>query len=104
MTQRIQEELALESVSTQSLVIAAFGSKRAQAKPCDIVRVMITTKSGPDLRLDLFVVPHICDVLTGQPASVHFRRYAHLSHLEFADEGVSNVPLEIDMLIGSDAY
>lgn len=36
LTQRIRDELALGSVSTQQLSIAAFGSKRAQAKPCDV--------------------------------------------------------------------
>ena len=86
LTQRIRDKLALGSgsESTQKLSITSFGSKRAQDRPCDVVKIKIKTKSRPELELSLFVVPHICNPLTAQPASNLFRRYAHLSHLKFA--------------------
>ena len=94
MTQRIKQELGLTPVSTQRLSIAAFGSKRAQASRCDVVRVKVKmkTKSTQELELDLFVVPHICDPLTAQPASARFREHSHLSHLNFADDSADEAP------------
>ena len=91
-------------MSTQQLSIAAFGARRAQSKPCDVVRVRIKTKSKQELELDLFVVPHICDPLIAQPPSTCFSEHPHLSHLDFADDSVDETPREIDMLIGSDSY
>ena len=104
LTQWIREKLALGTMSTQQLSIAAFGSRQAQAKPCDVVRVKIKTRSQRELELDLFVVPHICDPLIAQPASTCFREHSHLSHLNLADDSVDGAPREIDMLIGSNSY
>ena len=86
------------------MAITSFGSKRAQDRPCDVVKIKIKTKSRPELELSLFVVPHICNPLMAQPASNLFRRYFHLSHLKFADNNEGNASLEVDLLIGSDAY
>ena len=104
LTQGVRDKLALVTMSTHQLSIAAFGSKQAQARPCDVVRVKIKARSQRELELDLFVVPHICDLLTAQPASTCFKEYSHLSHLNFADDSVDGAPREIDMLIGSDSY
>ena len=56
------------------------------------------------MELDLFVVPHICDLLIAQPPSTCFSEHSHLSHLNFADDGIEEAPQEIDILIGSDSY
>ena len=96
-----REKLALTTTSTQQLSITAFGSK---TKPCEAVRVQIRTRSKPDLELDLFVVPHICDALAAHPSSSYLRWYPHLTHLEHADDVEGDTPLEVDVLIGSDTY
>ena len=104
LTERMKQDLRLEAVSTQLLSIATFGSKRAQAKPCDVVTLGILTRSGPDLKVNFFVVPHICDPLSVQPVSTCSEWDISLSNLDFADCCDGTEPLEVDLLIGSDVY
>ena len=101
LTTKVKQDLRLESVSTQQLSIAAFGSRRAQVKSCDVVTLKIQTRFGPDLQVHLFVVPHICDPLSARPVSTG---YQHLSGLDLADHCSESELLEVDLLIGSDVY
>ena len=101
LTAKVKQDLRLETVKTQRLLVAAFGSRRAPAKPCDVVTLKVQTRFGPDLELSLFVVPHICDPLSVQPVCTC---YQHLSGLDLANRySESEIP-EIDLLIGSDTY
>ena len=68
------------------------------------MRVKIKTRSQGELELDFFVVPHICNALTAQPASTFFKEHSHFSHLNFADDSVDGAPREVDMLIGPDSH
>ena len=101
LTAKVKQDLELETARTQRLSIAAFGSRRAPAKPCDVVTLNVQTRIGPDLEVGLFVVPHICDPLSVQPVRTG---YQHLSGLDLADRYSENEILEIDLLIGSDVY
>lgn len=98
---KVKQDLRLESVSTQQLSIAAFGSRRAPAKSCDVVTLKIQTRFGPDLEVHLFVVPHICDPLSARPMSTG---YQYLSGLDLADHCSEIELLEVDLLIGSYVY
>lgn len=102
LTRRVKEALALPVCGKQCLSIAAFGSKRGEPEQCEVVRLTVRTRLG-NQKLDLFVVPHICDPLTMQPINTCLKMYSHLSRLDFADTSQGEM-LEVDMLIGSDFY
>ena len=70
---------------------------------CDVVRVVIHTKTSDHHEIKLFIVPHICDPLTTQSIATSSKTYAHLAHLKLADEPQDG-RLQVDMLIGSDLY
>ena len=104
LTERMQKDLGIEATTTQRLSIAVFGSKRAPAKPYDIVTLGVQTRTESDLEIDLFAVPHICDPLTMQPLSISPDRYGHFTDLDLAEQSDLANSLEVDMLIGSDSY
>ena len=70
---------------------------------CDAVHVVIHTKTGDHQEIGLFVVPHICNLLTTQSIATSSKTYVHLAHLKLADESQDG-RLQVDMLIGSDLY
>ena len=104
ITARAKGTLSLKSVSEQCLSIAAFGSRGEDPKMCEIVRVGVRSKFGPDKELTLFVVPHICDALTAQPISVCAETYSHLAQLDLADASDGHSQMEVDILVGCDYY
>jgi hypothetical protein len=57
---------------------------------CEVVRTGVKSKLGPDKRMALFVVPHICDALTVQPISTCTEKYSHLAQLDLADAADGN--------------
>lgn len=71
---------------------------------CEVERVGVRSKFGPNKELTLFVVPYICDALTAQPISVCTDRYKHLSQLDLADASDDNSRMEVDVLVGCDHY
>ena len=60
-------------------------------------------KHGTDQEFEVLVVPQICKPISLQLLSVCVTSCEHLSQLQLADPG-SNVPLEVDVLIGNDYY
>lgn len=104
ITARTKDALSLRSVSEQYLSIAAFGSRGEDPVLCEVVRVGVKSKLGPDKSLALFVVPHICDALTTQPISMCTEKYDHLAHIDLADAADGNSQMEVDILVGCDYY
>ena len=96
--------LGVNSEDKCQLAIAAFSSRRNVPQMCEVVRVGIKVKSGPDVELTLYTVPYICEPLSVQPISVCAQSYDHLSCLELADSTVGEIPLDVDVLVGSDHY
>jgi len=70
----------------------------------DVVKVGIATKEGDDEELELVSVPIICQPLTFQPIDLCVKKYQHLSDLELADSTQNDVPMEVDLLTGSNYY
>ena len=64
----------------------------------------IQTRSGEDLKISLFVVPHIFDPFTPQPISAFAEQFHQFSNLDFAEYDNDGDPPSVDMLIGSDVY
>ena len=63
----------------------------------------VHTREGRNTRVDLFVVPRICEPLTKQPLTRCLELFPHLSELDLADD-LTKETRGIDMLIGSDFY
>lgn len=100
LVKQAAENLSLPVTGRQQLSIAAFGSTR-----CSGV-TQYTLSSIPKLdhqEIGLFVVPHICNLLTTQSIATSSKTYVHLAHLKLADESQDG-RLQVDMLIGSDLY
>lgn len=49
-------------------------------------------------------VAKICEPLNSQPIDFAVKQYPHLSNLPLADSNPRGLPLDIDVLIGSDYY
>ena len=99
---KVKGLLDLKPETLQQLSIATFGAGK-ENRLCETVRVGMKMKHGTDQEFKVIVVPQICEPITPQPLSVCVESCEHLSQLELADPG-SNIPLEVDVLIGSDYY
>lgn len=104
LSSRAKETLHLVPEDECQLAIAAFGSKRSGAQTCGVVRVGMKTHRGPDIELTLLTVPYICEPLSVQPISLCQESFDHLSRLELADNSDGTIPMEVDILVGSDYY
>jgi len=102
LTRRVKNALNLPVVSKKSLSIAAFGSRKGRPRQCEVVHLIMKTRHGSS-RLEVFVVPHICDPITSQAAVADVKMYSHLAGLDLADLNHDDV-MEVDLLIGSDSY
>ena len=104
ITSRIQRQLSLSAVGTESLQIKTFGSSESHNTLCDVVQLGLATKDDGLLQMTALVVPFICHPLTSQPVSLSRQQYSHLEGLDLADSADTCDTLEIDVLIGSDVY
>lgn len=99
---KVRDMLHLKPEALQQLSIATFGAGR-ENRLCETVRVAMKMKHDADQEYEVLVVPQICEPISPQLLSVCVESCEHLSQLESADSG-SNIPLEVDVLIGSDYY
>ena len=104
MTERAMKLLHLEPTGEQSLLISTFGTVSEQAKVYPLVSVGVHLKGYPNASLSLYVVPTICEPLSGQPVTATVEADDHLMGLDLADvaDGISSLP--VDILIGCDHY
>ena len=99
----LRNELKLPSERSVTLSIKTFGSETERMQTCDAVELGLKTKLCLDLELTLYVVPFICELLSGQPTDIAVERFKYLSGLDHADPDDSdNLPISI--LIGADYY
>ena len=83
--------------------IKTFGAQHEKTQICDAVELGLKTKLGSDLELTLYVVPFICEPLSGQPTDIAVERFRYLSGLDLADpDDTEN--LSISILIGAVYY
>ena len=102
ITCRVKDMIDLKPENTQCLSIATFGAEK-ENRVCETVTVVMKMKHGLDQEIVAFVVPHICEPIAPQPLNACIKDYEHLSQLEFADS-YGDLPLQVDILIGSDYY
>ena len=104
VTRHVKNALKLKSKGEQCLSIATFGSDKKDARNCEVVKIGMRVKNGPDKELKLLTVPTICSSLTPQPIMLCVEKYHHLSWLDLADFTDGKTTMDIDMLIGADYY
>ena len=104
ITCHLRDQLNLPTMGSESLQIKTFGTTETHDASCDVVRLGLKTKEGGTLSVTALVVPFICNPLISQPINYAKESYNHLLGLELADSADVSDVLEIDMLIGSDAY
>ena len=85
-----REALRLPMTDRKRLAVAAFGSKRMEPRLCYVVRVKVCAKAGETTRVDLFVLPHICEPITYQPLAECVKLFPHLANLELADDQIGD--------------
>ena len=99
----LRTKLKLPSEQSTTLSIKTFGAQYEKTQICDAVELGLKTKLGSDLELTLYVVPFICEPLSGQPTDIAVERFRYLSGLDLADpDDTENLPISI--LIGADYY
>ena len=104
LTEQVKNTLGLQRIKRQHLSISIFGTSRSDPRHCEVVCIGIVTKSGQDEVVELLVVPRICNALSAQPVQLCSNTFPHLTPLTLADTHPADVPLNVDMLIGSDFY
>ena len=100
---KLRDILKLSAEQSIAVAIKTFGTETEKVQNCDIVKLLLKTKSGTDLELSLHTVPFICEPLSGQPMEVAVERFSYLHGLDLADADPSERS-EIDVLIGADYY
>lgn len=71
---------------------------------CLVVSVEMHLKGYHTVTLLLYVVPVICEPLTGQPIGTCVEQNSHLVGLDLADSSSSESRLQVNLLVGSDYY
>ena len=84
--------------------IATFGSSEGRRQSCERVVVGICTHDGPDRKLALLSVPHICELLSDSLVRGYIKGYLHLMNLNFMEPSEDTAQRGPDILIGCDYY
>ena len=79
-----------------------FGNKKERQERCDIVNLGVETVNNGCVELRLLSVEHICEPIYN--SSIDLDQYPYLKQLNLAFDSFNDVPLEIDILLGSDQY
>ena len=101
---RLKDALRLTVQESVAVSIRTFGSEAEKTQKCDVVKLGLKARTGADLEISLYVVPLICEPLSGQPLDLTVQRFPYLSGLDLADSGNVTDNLEIDILVGADYY
>ena len=86
------------------MLIKTFGSENHTRQTCDVVKLGINLRDGSNMQMSFLSVPLICEPLSNQPIALAASSWNRLAPLQLADYSQGDVPLEIDILIGSDQY
>ena len=104
MSERAMKLLQLEPSGEQALSISTFGTTKERTKVCPVVSVGVHLKGYPNASLSLYVVPTICEPLTGQTITATIEADDKLMSLDLADIADGTSCLPVDVLIGCDHY
>ena len=93
---RLKDALRLTVQQSVAVSIRTFGSEMEKTQKCDVVKLGLKARTGADLEISLYVVPLICEPLSGQPLDLTVQRFPYLSGLDLADSGNVTDNLEIN--------
>ena len=102
ITMRACKELGLRRLGRKPMSIMTFGNKKERQERCDIVNLGVETVNSGCVELRLLSVEHICEPIYN--SSIDLDQYPYLKQLNLAFDSFNDVPLEIDILLGSDQY
>ena len=103
ITPAARKLLNLKTITKKTVNIKSFG-ERKDKKEVDVVKFAVKSKDGG---MNIYVnalVSDTCLPIDSKKIRFAKSRYKHLKNLDLADENPSNLPLNIDILIGSDFY
>ncbi|XP_066923479.1 uncharacterized protein [Clytia hemisphaerica] len=103
ISKEARERLKLRTVGKKSVNIMSFGNKTENLE-LDEVDLAVKNQKGT---LSIYVralVSDICLPLEDQVINLAQSKYKHLQDLKLADQNPDNLPLQIDVLIGSADY
>ena len=103
VSQGVVNALKLETVKTETIRIATFGSQDQQLQADNLVELTLTKpETGFAMTLNAFSVPRICSDLQGQDLHWVKENHQRLKDIDFADTCTDCGPMQIDLLIVSD--
>ena len=102
VTPRVRDLLNLQTIAKKEMSIKTFGGAR-YTKSLDLVNLCVKVDSGLHVYINAFV-NEISYPLQGQHHNYAKNNYPHLRGLKLADNNPNNMPVDIDILIGSDFY
>ena len=98
-----RQRLDLEKLNSTDMNVNVFGGG-GNVKKMDCVKFAVkSSNGGKSIYVNAFV-NEICKPLSGQTIELAVERFDHLKGLRLADSNPENLPLKIDILIGSDFY
>ena len=103
VTKELCKELHLKPISKQKVAIKTFGQNKT-VKELDIVELCIKSKDGGESFYVKALVNDICLPIQNQNISLAKEQYEPLKFVELADSNPRNLPMNIDILIGSAHY
>ena len=98
----LRNKLTLPTLKTEQLVINTFGTNESEIKQYDLLKFVMKSKDKTfEIETNALVQETICSPLQGQEVKFAKEHYAHLFHLDLADES-PGPQAEINIVIGAD--
>ena len=101
----VSEILKLQSIQKERIIIKAFHNKEEAMRLLDVVNICIWDIAKKAYRqIEVYVVPFICNPISGQNIQLAQFQCKHLMNLKLADLNDGESELEVDSLIGTDFF
>jgi len=98
---RLKERIELKPIKREMLNLNTFGTEKCQRRGCDLVKVILKSKDGSNIKICALTFSTIC----APPAtSIRLQQFDQLTELDLADYQHTEGTDAIDVLIGSDHY
>ena len=95
VSQRVVDALKLETINTEKLGIATFGSQKQEVQGVNLVELASSkSETGFKLTPNAFSVPDICSELQGEDLNWVKENCPHLRDIEFTDSLSDNGPMK----------
>jgi len=103
LTEKLANELALQSHTFENISLSSFGADKPLHKCMDAVLIHIKTMTGELIPLSALIVPTIAAPITN-PLNTDVFSLPHLKGLQLAHPVTTAENFEISLLVGADFY